>query len=57
MFKDFAENTKVRKQISQWFDESKITIAEANERLNEAYLSFKSSVKDDLDGKKNTELW
>lgn len=54
---DFKENTKVWSQIKEWFEESKDIISDANDRFKKAYLSFKSSVKDTLDGKENTELW
>lgn len=57
MFKDFANNTKVWSQIKNWFEDSKILILDANKRFSEAYLSFKSSVKDSFDGEEDTELW
>ena len=45
-WKDFANNTKVRKQISDWFDGAMDTINKANDDFSAVMLSFKSSVKD-----------
>ena len=55
MWKDLANNTKVRSQISKWFETSKTLINKANDDLSEAMLSFKGSVKDTFGDKKVSE--
>ena len=57
MWKDFSNNTKVRKQISQWFEKSMNTINTANDELLGSMLWIWSSIKDVFDGEWNTESW
>lgn len=58
MWRDFANNIRVRKQISEWFEESKDIIKKANDEFIDAFLSFSSSVRDTFWGEEaGEEIW